>query len=60
MMLDEMWRKATRSANEGACVEVRLADGLVQVRDSKDRSGPVLAFGPRDWVAFIDGLKAAR
>jgi hypothetical protein len=27
------------------------------VRDSKDRSGPVLAFDPDQWRAFIDGVK---
>jgi hypothetical protein len=56
-MLDRTWRKATRSNNQGACVEVRLAEGIVQMRDSKDRSGPVLAFGPDEWAAFIEGLK---
>ncbi|MBY8873661.1 DUF397 domain-containing protein [Micromonospora sp. PLK6-60] len=48
------WRKATRSANEGNCVEV--ADnlpGVVLVRDSKDRSGPTLTFAPDAWRAFV-------
>ncbi|OKI65053.1 DUF397 domain-containing protein [Micromonospora sp. CB01531] len=49
------WRKSTRSSGQGgACVEV--ADnlpGLVAVRDSKDPSGPVLAFGPESWRAFV-------
>lgn len=50
------WRKSTRSGNNGgACVEV--ADNLpgrVYVRDSKDRNGPVLAFEPAAWRAFIE------
>lgn len=52
------WRKSTRSDNGGAsCVEV--ADnlpGVVLVRDSKDRSGPVLAFGPTAWSHFVAGV----
>ncbi|MEU5906220.1 DUF397 domain-containing protein [Micromonospora sp. NPDC047467] len=49
------WRKSSRSSgNGGACVEV--ADnlpGVVGVRDSKDPSGPVLAFAPTAWRAFV-------
>ncbi len=40
------WKKARRSGNEGACVELAHADhlgaGLVVVRDSKNRLGPLL------------------
>jgi uncharacterized protein DUF397 len=54
-----VWRKSTRSGNGGnSCVEV--ADnlpGLVGVRDTKDRSGPVLIFEPESWTAFIEGVK---
>ncbi|MGI5145152.1 DUF397 domain-containing protein [Plantactinospora sp. CA-294935] len=50
-----IWRKSTRSDNGGsACVEV--ADnllGVVGVRDSKDRSGPVLTFGSDAWRTFV-------
>ncbi|WP_422772576.1 DUF397 domain-containing protein [Plantactinospora sp. WMMC1484] len=49
------WRKSTRSSsNQGACVEV--ADNLpgrVLVRDSKDRDGGTLSFGPAGWQAFV-------
>ncbi|MGC4886067.1 DUF397 domain-containing protein [Micromonospora sp. DT227] len=49
------WRKSTRSgSNQGACVEV--ADnlpGVVGVRDSKDPTGPALAFEPASWRAFV-------
>ncbi|GAA2715652.1 DUF397 domain-containing protein [Micromonospora olivasterospora] len=50
-----VWRKSTRSSgNGGNCVEV--ADnlpGVVGVRDSKDKEGPVLTFGPASWKAFV-------
>jgi hypothetical protein len=57
-MLDHAWRKSTRSGGNGQCVEVRRGDdGTVQVRDSKDRTGPVLTFTPAEWAAFIDGAQ---
>jgi hypothetical protein len=53
------WRKSSRSgSNGGNCVEV--ADnlpGMVVVRDSKDKSGPVLAFSPTAWAEFVRGAK---
>jgi hypothetical protein len=54
--MDSRWRKSTRSANGGDCVEVRQVDG-VQVRDSKDRDGPVLTFDTATWTAFVDAVK---
>ncbi|MEN3612341.1 DUF397 domain-containing protein [Plantactinospora sp. ZYX-F-223] len=49
------WRKSTRSStNGGNCVEVaRNLPGVVGVRDSKDVTGPVLAFAPTAWRAFV-------
>ena len=50
------WRKSTRSGSSGNCVEV--ADnlpGVVAVRDSKDKTGPVLTFTPGEWKAFVGG-----
>ncbi|MEO3922871.1 DUF397 domain-containing protein [Micromonosporaceae bacterium B7E4] len=49
------WRKSSRSNGQGGnCVEV--ADNLpgrVLVRDSKDRQGPALTFGPIAWRTFV-------
>ncbi|MGN9813030.1 DUF397 domain-containing protein [Micromonospora sp. BQ11] len=55
-----VWRKSTRSDNGGStCVEVatNLA-GVVGVRDSKDRGGPVLAFGPAAWTGFVAAARS--
>jgi hypothetical protein len=53
------WRKSTRSStNGGACVEVadNLA-GVVLIRDTKDRDGGTLAFGPVGWQVFVNLAK---
>ncbi|MFV2119378.1 DUF397 domain-containing protein [Streptomyces sp. Act-28] len=48
------WFKSSYSTNEGPeCVEVAFAPGTVHVRDSKHVPGPRLAFGPRQWAAFV-------
>lgn len=53
------WRTASHSSvNGGNCVEVaRNLPGIVAVRDSKDREGPVLIFGATDWQAFTTELQ---
>ena len=55
-----VWRKSVRSDNGGnSCVEVaRNLPAVVGVRDSKDRSGPVLTFVPEAWNDFLAGVKA--
>ncbi|MER6363997.1 DUF397 domain-containing protein [Kitasatospora sp. NPDC001527] len=54
-MAELAWFKSSYSSNEGAqCVEVAETPGTVHVRDSKDKSGPQLAFEPAAWQAFVD------
>jgi hypothetical protein len=52
------WRKASGSFSNGNCVEVaNLPEGLIGVRDSKDRDGAVLRFTQPEWDAFVAGAR---
>lgn len=55
--LDSRWRKASYSDNGGNCVEVADKAARVLVRDTKDRTGPVLGFAPEVWRRFADRVK---
>jgi hypothetical protein len=50
------WHKSSHSGNNG-CVEVAHGDDQIAVRDSKDPSGPILLFTPREWRAFLAGVR---
>jgi len=55
--IDPRWRKASYSGNGGGnCVEVGH-DKRVLVRDTQDRTGPVLAFTPDAWRRFAGQVK---
>jgi hypothetical protein len=54
---DLAWRKARRSVNNGACVEVASAGAMLAVRDSMDPDGPVLMYSRDEWHAFLDSAK---
>jgi hypothetical protein len=56
-MLDQSWRKSTRSGSNGQCVEARRVGDVVQLRDSKNVAGPVLSFTLAEWAAFTTGVK---
>ena len=51
------WRKARRSANDGACVEVALVNGQIGVRDSEDPYGCWLRYSARSWRDFTSNVK---
>jgi hypothetical protein len=47
------WRKSSYSGGgDNDCVEVAFAASAVGVRDSKNASGPTLAFSPTAWRNF--------
>jgi len=47
------WRKAARSMNNGACVEVAAASGIIFVRDSMNPGGQVVRYPASSWLPFI-------
>jgi hypothetical protein len=52
------WRKSSRSGGGDNCVEVAsAATGIVGVRDSKNLTGPILAFTAAEWGAFTHGVR---
>jgi Domain of unknown function (DUF397) len=53
------WRKSTYSGGNGSnCVEVGGFTAVVLVRDTKDRAGSVLMFGPDAWRRFAAATKS--
>ncbi|MFD4948742.1 DUF397 domain-containing protein [Streptomyces sp. NPDC058239] len=49
------WFRSSYSGAEGGdCLEVATRPGVVHVRDSKDRTGPVLSLTARGWSAFVE------
>ncbi|TDC10881.1 DUF397 domain-containing protein [Nonomuraea longispora] len=57
-VLSDGWRKSSFSGAAGECVEfARGTGGEILIRDSKDPSGPALAFTPGEWRAFVRGVR---
>ena len=56
---EAQWRISSYSgAGNNSCVEVALnVPNVVGVRDSVDRDGPVLVFGPSAWRALTSRIK---
>jgi hypothetical protein len=53
------WHKSSFSGEGGGCVEVaELPGGGFALRDTKDRTGPVLTFTAAEREAFIRGVVA--
>jgi hypothetical protein len=49
--------KGSRS-NISECVELRMTeDGNVEVRDSKNPTGPTLLFTPKEYDAFVGSIE---
>ncbi|MBV9447659.1 MAG: DUF397 domain-containing protein [Streptosporangiaceae bacterium] len=55
---DLKWRKASYSSNGGSeCVEVGEANGMILVRDTKDRSKAPHRYTVAEWRAFVAGVR---
>ncbi len=55
---DMNWRKSSYSGTGGSnCVEVADSTSRVLVRDTQDRTGPVLRFTPDAWRRFAGQVK---
>jgi Domain of unknown function (DUF397) len=51
------WHKSSASGGTGECIEVARWKLSVLVRDSGDRSGPVLAFTAAQWRGLVRRIK---
>lgn len=52
------WFKSSYSGNGASCVECAyLPDGGMAVRDTKNRSGPILGFTAAQWQAFVASVR---
>jgi hypothetical protein len=57
---DLKWRAASYSSNGGGeCIEVADRESRVLVRDTKDRTGPILRFSDDAWKAFAKQVKGS-
>jgi hypothetical protein len=46
------WRKSSYSNSSSNCVEVGQPGPEIAVRDTRDRTGPALAFSQQGWREF--------
>jgi hypothetical protein len=52
------WRKSSRSATQGQCVEIACTLTAIGVRDSKNPTGAYLILTPTQWAGFLTRVKS--
>jgi hypothetical protein len=52
-----VWKKSSRSVDQGNCVEVANLDGGRAVRDSKNPTGTVLQLSTTAWSALTTAIQ---
>lgn len=54
-----IWRKSSASSGTGNCVEIAKSGPFVLVRDSRNRSGPMLAITGQQWLGLLERIRNA-
>ncbi|ALG12522.1 DUF397 domain-containing protein [Kibdelosporangium phytohabitans] len=54
------WRKSSRSASTGDCVELARTEAGFGIRDSKNATGPVLRLTAEQGLAFLRAVEGDR
>ncbi|GAA4679487.1 DUF397 domain-containing protein [Streptomyces youssoufiensis] len=57
-LMDAGWFKSSYSNGQAECVEVRISDDVVAMRDSKAPHGGMLVVSPDEWCAFVGSVVA--
>ena len=58
MDITEKWRKSTKCGSAPDCVEARIANDLVEVRNSAAPDAGTVTFTRSEWRAFAAGVAA--
>jgi hypothetical protein len=56
-MGSKAWRKSTYSGTNDDCIETATGQGVILVRDTKNRDGRTLAFSADAWAFFVTSLR---